>query len=148
MAADKAPDAYRTISEAAAETGLKAHVLRFWESKFAQLKPVKQKGGRRHYRPQDIALIRGLRVLLHDEGLTIKGAQKYLRDHGVAEVAAIGRGGVKPAPEPGIASRSNPAARPEPAPGRTPPAQPGSHDELVERLEQAKARLDAVLAGS
>jgi len=87
---DKSPDAYRTISEAGEEAGLPAHVLRFWEGKFPQLKPVKRAGGRRLYRPGDISLLKGLRRLLYEEGYTIKGAQKYLRDHGVAHVCKLG----------------------------------------------------------
>jgi DNA-binding transcriptional MerR regulator len=90
---EKSPDAYRTISEAGEEAGLPAHVLRFWESKFTQLKPVKRAGGRRLYRPQDVQLLKGLRRLLYEEGYTIKGAQKYLKDHGVAHVSGLGEGG-------------------------------------------------------
>lgn len=90
---EKSPDAYRTISEAGEEAGLPAHVLRFWESKFTQLKPVKRAGGRRLYRPQDVQLLKGLRRLLYEEGYTIKGAQKYLKDHGVAHVGGLGEGG-------------------------------------------------------
>ncbi|MGX6647728.1 MerR family transcriptional regulator [Maricaulaceae bacterium MS644] len=90
---EKSADAYRTISEAGEEAGLPAHVLRFWESKFTQLKPVKRAGGRRLYRPQDVQLLKGLRRLLYEEGYTIKGAQKYLKDHGVAHVSGLGEGG-------------------------------------------------------
>jgi DNA-binding transcriptional MerR regulator len=97
---EKSPDAYRTISEAGEEAGLPAHVLRFWESKFTQLKPVKRAGGRRLYRPQDVQLLKGLRRLLYEEGYTIKGAQKYLKDHGVAHVSALGEGAA-PADVPG-----------------------------------------------
>ena len=86
---NKSPDAYRTISEAGEETGLPTHVLRFWEGKFLQLKPMKRAGGRRFYRPQDILLLKGLKRLLYEEGYTIKGAQKYLREHGVAHVAGL-----------------------------------------------------------
>ena len=88
----KSADAYRTISEAGEEAGLPAHVLRFWESKFTQIKPVKRAGGRRLYRPHDISLIKGLKHLLYEEGYTIKGAQKYLKDHGVAGVVALADG--------------------------------------------------------
>lgn len=88
----KSADAYRTISEAGEEAGLPAHVLRFWESKFTQIKPVKRAGGRRLYRPHDISLIKGLKHLLYEEGYTIKGAQKYLKDHGVAGVCALADG--------------------------------------------------------
>ncbi|WP_417793103.1 MerR family transcriptional regulator [Terasakiella pusilla] len=80
---DKSADAFRTISEVANELGLATHVLRFWESKFPQIKPLKRAGGRRYYRPDDVALLRKLQVLLHDEGYTIKGVQKLLREEGV-----------------------------------------------------------------
>ena len=79
---DKGPDAFRTIGEAATEVGVAPHVLRFWEGKFAGLKPLKRGGGRRYYRPRDIALLHQIKRLLHDEGYTIKGAQKLLRSHG------------------------------------------------------------------
>ena len=71
--------------------GIQAHVLRFWESKFTQIKPVKRAGGRRYYRPQDMELLSGIKTLLHDQGMTIKGAQKLLREQGVKHVAAINR---------------------------------------------------------
>ena len=87
----KSPDAFRTIGEVSDALDTPAHVLRFWESKFAQVKPVKRAGGRRYYRPDDLALLGGIRVLLHDQGLTIKGAQKILREQGVAHVAGLGR---------------------------------------------------------
>ncbi|WP_406644299.1 MerR family transcriptional regulator [Aliisedimentitalea scapharcae] len=85
----KSPDAFRTISEVADWLGIQAHVLRFWESKFAQVKPVKRAGGRRYYRPSDMVLIGGIKKLLHDDGLTIKGVQKILREHGVAHVSSL-----------------------------------------------------------
>ncbi len=85
----KSPDAFRTISEVADWLGVQAHVLRFWESKFAQVKPIKRAGGRRYYRPADMLLIGGIKKLLHDDGLTIKGAQKILREQGVAHVADL-----------------------------------------------------------
>jgi len=78
----KSPSAFRTISEAAAELDLPQHVLRFWESKFPQIKPMKRGGGRRYYRPEDITALRRIKDLLHVEGYTIKGAQKLLRDPG------------------------------------------------------------------
>ena len=78
--ADKSPTAFRTISEAAAELDLEPHVLRFWEKKFLHIKPVKQNGGRRYYRPEDIELLRGIRELLYTEGYTIRGVQKLLED--------------------------------------------------------------------
>src|SRR5574343_726670 len=86
---DKSPEAFRTISEVADLLETPAHVLRFWESRFPQIKPVKRAGGRRYYRPSDVALLAGIRKLLHDEGMTIRGVQKILRDHGVRYVAAL-----------------------------------------------------------
>lgn len=83
----KSPDAFRTISEVADWLGVQAHVLRFWESKFTQVKPVKRAGGRRYYRPADMLLLGGIKKLLHEDGLTIKGAQKILRENGVEHVA-------------------------------------------------------------
>ena len=86
---DKSPDAFRTISEVADHLETPAHVLRFWESRFPQIRPVKRAGGRRYYRPSDVALLIGIKRLLHDEGLTIRGVQKILRDHGVRHVAGL-----------------------------------------------------------
>ncbi len=85
----KSPDAFRTISEVAEWLGVPAHVLRFWESKFSQVRPIKRAGGRRYYRPADMLLLGGIRKLLHEDGMTIKGVQKMLREKGVAEVAAL-----------------------------------------------------------
>ena len=79
---DKAPEAFRTISEVADELEVPKHVLRFWEAKFAQLKPMKRGGGRRYYRPEDVQLLRGIRFLLYNDGYTIRGVQKILREHG------------------------------------------------------------------
>ncbi len=86
---DKSPDAFRTISEVADVLETPAHVLRFWESRFPQIKPVKRAGGRRYYRPTDVALLAGIKRLLHDEGLTIRGVQKILRDQGARHVASL-----------------------------------------------------------
>lgn len=85
----KSPQAFRTIREVADWLGVAAHVLRFWESKFPQIKPVKRAGGRRYYRPSDMELVGGIKVLLHDQGLTIRGVQKLIRTEGVAHVAAL-----------------------------------------------------------
>jgi DNA-binding transcriptional MerR regulator len=79
---DKAPEAFRTISEVADELDVPKHVLRFWEAKFNQLKPMKRGGGRRYYRPEDVALLRGIRFLLYDDGYTIRGVQKILKEQG------------------------------------------------------------------
>lgn len=83
---DKAHDAFRTISEVATELGVPKHVLRFWESKFPQIKPMKRGGGRRYYRPEDLELLGGIQHLLHGDGYTIKGVQKILREQGVEAV--------------------------------------------------------------
>lgn len=88
-APEKAAEAFRTISEVAELLDTPAHVLRFWESKFSQLKPMKRGGGRRYYRPEDVALLRGIRELLYEDGLTIKGVQKVLRERGQRHVAGI-----------------------------------------------------------
>ncbi len=85
----KAKDAFRTISEASDALQTPAHVLRFWESKFTQVKPVKRAGGRRYYRPADIDLLAGIRTLLHDQGMTIRGVQKLLQEKGAQHVAQI-----------------------------------------------------------
>jgi DNA-binding transcriptional MerR regulator len=89
---DKSPDAFRTISEVADDLDLPQHVLRFWETRFAQLKPLKRGGGRRYYRPDDIDLLRGIRHLLYGQGYTIKGVQRILKQEGLRFVQAIGRG--------------------------------------------------------
>ncbi len=163
--ADKAASAYRTISEAGKETGLPAHVLRFWESKFSQLRPVKRAGGRRLYRPQDISLVLALKHLLYEEGFTIKGAQKYLKDHGVtALIDQVEQGAGPQLASPTVASD---AAHPEPTPASLDEAGPDASDQallfaaanvadsersltdaqkqrLLVQLSQAKAALDAV----
>ena len=87
----KSPAAFRTISEVSIELDVPQHVLRFWESKFGQIRPMKRGGGRRYYRPEDLELLRGIRRLLYTDGYTIKGVQKVLREAGVRAVADIGR---------------------------------------------------------
>ncbi|MEA2881909.1 MAG: hypothetical protein QOH32_1165 [Bradyrhizobium sp.] len=86
---DKAPDAFRTISEVADDLDIPQHVLRFWESRFPQIKPMKRSGGRRYYRPDDVDLLRGIRRLLYGEGYTIRGVQRILKEHGVKSVQAL-----------------------------------------------------------
>ncbi len=93
-AAKKAPDAFRTISEVADELELPQHVLRFWETRFSQIKPLKRGGGRRYYRPQDVDLLRGIRHLLYGEGYTIRGVQRILRQQGLRFVVAAWHGAV------------------------------------------------------
>ena len=86
---DKAPDAFRTISEVAADLDIPQHVLRFWETRFAQIKPMKRSGGRRYYRPDDVDLLKGIRRLLYGEGYTIRGVQRILKEHGVKSVQGL-----------------------------------------------------------
>jgi DNA-binding transcriptional MerR regulator len=94
---EKAPDAFRTISEAAEELDLPQHVLRFWESRFREIKPMKRGGGRRFYRPDDLDLLRGIRHLLYGEGYTIRGVQRILREQGIKFVQVVWQeGAVQP----------------------------------------------------
>jgi DNA-binding transcriptional MerR regulator len=117
---EKAPDAFRTISEVADDLSLPQHVLRFWETRFQQIKPLKRGGGRRYYRPDDIALLRGIQHLLYGEGYTIRGAQRVLKDHGIKFVQNVWRPGADQiptaadAPEPEMveAAPTPPPARP------------------------------------
>src|SRR4051794_14991020 len=89
----KSAEAFRTISEVALELDVPQHVLRFWESRFTQIRPVKRAGGRRYYRPEDVDLLKGIRALLYGDGFTIKGVQKVLKERGPRHVAEVGRGG-------------------------------------------------------
>lgn len=132
----KSPDAFRTISEVADWLGVEAHVLRFWETKFTQVKPVKRAGGRRYYRPSDMALLGGIRRLLHDDGLTIRGVQKLLREQGVAHVAAL-------SPEHDLHDAETPrrgrtTARPSAAPSAEPSAAPPTAVPGAERPEEPR----------
>jgi DNA-binding transcriptional MerR regulator len=97
---NKAPDAFRTISEVADDLDLPQHVLRFWESRFPQIKPMKRGGGRRYYRPEDIDLLRGIRHLLYGEGYTIRGVQRILKEQGLRTVQSVGQGRPVSLPEP------------------------------------------------
>jgi DNA-binding transcriptional MerR regulator len=140
----KSPNAFRTISEAAEEVGAPQHVLRFWETKFEFVAPVKRAGGRRFYRPQDIVILKAIRRLLHDEGLTIKGVQKLYKEQGLPSLAAYGDADAafSMEAEPGVAA--NPAShRIESA------ADMDDRDRVLRTiladLESARARLDAVL---
>jgi DNA-binding transcriptional MerR regulator len=89
---DKSPDAFRTISEVAEDLDLPQHVLRFWETRFTQIRPLKRGGGRRYYRPDDVDLLKGIRHLLYGEGYTIKGVQRILKEEGSRFVQSVGRG--------------------------------------------------------
>ena len=153
----KSPDAFRTIREVADWLGVAAHVLRFWESKFTQIKPVKRAGGRRYYRPADMRLIGGIKVLLHDEGMTIRGVQRLLREDGVAAIAARSLeldpdmmvAEAQPAPSLADVAREaanentpNPTPRPRPAPAQ--PATQGVPLPLADGLATLKARKAAL----
>lgn len=128
----KSAEAFRTISEVADLIGTPAHVLRFWETKFSQIKPVKRAGGRRYYRPGDVALIDGIRRLLHDDGMTIRGVQKILREKGQRHVSGLSRFAE------GIEGAESNAAPPEPAAGpRNPAAEVAQMPEPAPKAPQA-----------
>jgi len=119
---DKAPDAFRTISEVAHDLDIPQHVLRFWETRFSQIKPMKRSGGRRYYRPDDVDLLRGIRRLLYGEGYTIRGVQRILKEHGVKSVqnladssAAVSFGAIEEAIGQSLLEDENnePSAEPE-----------------------------------
>jgi DNA-binding transcriptional MerR regulator len=131
----KGPEAFRSISEAADALGVPQHVLRFWETKFSFIRPMKRAGGRRFYRPLDVALLAEVRRLLHEEGYTIKGVQKLHRELG-AKRFLNGEGDVAPPPDA--------AALPELSADLPPNAQERLQA-VLEQLEAAKARLDALL---
>ena len=154
-AAQKSPEAFRTISEVAAELDVPQHVLRFWETKFAPVRPLKRGGGRRYYRPDDLDLLRGIRSLLYRDGLTIKGVQKILREQGPRYVMELGRGEATLISPP----RSNPSAEERVASNVHPfPRELGvssrlSNDDrarfvtLLDELLELKSRLNAARRG-
>lgn len=112
MRLDKAPDAFRTISEVAEDLDIPQHVLRFWETRFAQIKPMKRSGGRRYYRPDDVDLLRGIRRLLYGEGYTIRGVQRILKEQGVKAVQALASDGATLQPRTPAVPREPPADAP------------------------------------
>jgi DNA-binding transcriptional MerR regulator len=118
VASGKSADAFRTISEVAADLDVPQHVLRFWESRFTQIKPVKRAGGRRFYRPEDVDLLRGIQVLLYTDGFTIRGVQKLLKEKGLRHVAGVGRG----QPEPAVVEKTVVVEKPAPAQAKKRPA--------------------------
>jgi DNA-binding transcriptional MerR regulator len=138
----KSPNAFRTISEAATEVGAPQHVLRFWETKFPFLTPLKRAGGRRFYRPQDVVLLKAVKRLLHEEGLTIKGVQRLHKEQGLKRLAHYGD------PEGTVTFEPDGAA---PAAAASPAAAGQSSIRLrqvLAELEGARARLEAVLSRS
>lgn len=149
---EKSPDAFRTISEVADLLETPAHVLRFWETRFPQVRPVKRAGGRRYYRPGDVALLSGIRRLLHDEGMTIRGVQKVLREQGIRHVAALSAAGLADSDLPGdevsieaqLAAALGPVPEPEGfAPETTPEtAQIIALETVLAQKEAARAMVD------
>ncbi len=138
---EKSPDAFRTISEAAEELDLPQHVLRFWETRFSTIKPLKRGGGRRYYRPEDVLLLKGIRHLLYDQGFTIKGVQRILKDQGVRNVIAVGEGrpleAVTPHPKASVDAPDAPLARIEPALER-PPLEGGENLRVLDETDREK----------
>jgi DNA-binding transcriptional MerR regulator len=151
---EKSPEAFRTISEAAEELDLPQHVLRFWETRFSTIRPLKRGGGRRYYRPEDVLLLKGIRHLLYDQGFTIKGVQRILKDHGPRHVAAIGNGGsvealafLAPAEESDAEAGEDPSpaaavARPGPAPSGVSEADRERLTTVLRELLECKRLLD------
>jgi len=140
----KGPNAFRTISEAADELGVPQHVLRFWETKFSFIRPMKRAGGRRFYRPQDIAVLSGVRALLHAEGYTIKGVQKLHREQGITHVIAAGLGDNGSASLDALAAAS---AFDSPPPTELADEARGRLVMALDDLQAVKARLDGLLRG-
>jgi DNA-binding transcriptional MerR regulator len=153
MEMDKSPDAFRTISEVAEGLALPQHVLRFWETRFPQIKPLKRGGGRRYYRPEDIELLGAIKRLLYGEGYTIKGVQKLLKEQGVpglirSTATALGPAAKPPRAPTASRERSEPPQRAEtvaapPAPAPTPRPALGSGElaalrALLEDLREAE----------
>lgn len=142
MAIAKGPDAFRTISEAAVELGVPQHVLRFWETKFSFIRPMKRAGGRRFYRRQDIEMLRGVRALLHDEGYTIKGVQRLHKEQGAKCLMAAASG---TGTEPRMVTMPSPEA--SALGGRV--LSQAARERLtgaLDDLEAVKARIDQLLA--
>lgn len=144
---EKSRDAFRTISEVAEWLDVPTHVLRFWESRFSQIKPVKRAGGRRYYRPSDMRLIGGVKTLLHDQGMTIRGVQKMLREHGLKHVssyspALFGDAGEEEVAAVVVEHRDAPPATPAAAARATREAEPAPvEDETA--AESAEAEVSA-----
>ncbi|PWE52426.1 MerR family transcriptional regulator [Metarhizobium album] len=130
---DKSPDAFRTISEVADDLDLPQHVLRFWETRFPQIKPMKRGGGRRYYRPEDVDLLKGIRHLLYDHGYTIKGVQKLLKTNGNKFGAAIATGDL-------ATVEALAAAGEEPQPHAEPKISHAEEDQIVGRAKPPTSR--------
>src|SRR5262249_29438828 len=144
--ATKSPDAFRTISEVATDLDVPQHVLRFWETKFSQIKPLKRAGGRRYYRPEDVDLLRGIRVLLYTDGFTIKGVQKVFRDQGVPIVAEQGKtkgvNGARPVTSAALAQAPTlPLEQPTKAKAKGADGKAPALDEVLAQLVECKTLL-------
>jgi DNA-binding transcriptional MerR regulator len=137
---EKAPEAFRSISEVAASVGVPQHVLRFWETRFNQIRPMKRAGGRRFYRPHDVDLINGIKKLLYEHRYTIRGVQMILREKGPAAVVSIGRG-EKPGPDPAAAE---PGAAPA-ASGATGTRAPAVHAAMAPAAHPGEEELRLAL---
>jgi DNA-binding transcriptional MerR regulator len=151
----KSPLAFRTISEAADEIGVPQHVLRFWETKFSFLRPMKRAGGRRFYRPQDVAVLRGVKALLYAQGYKIEGVQKLYRQNGLKRLVEAGG----PSPEADLAFDEVMDDDLQAAPANAPASHAAPNGSLspqtrarlkraLDEVETAKARLDSLLARS
>jgi DNA-binding transcriptional MerR regulator len=127
---EKAPDAFRTISEVAEDLDLPQHVLRFWETRFQQIKPMKRGGGRRYYRPDDVDLLRGIRHLLYGEGYTIRGVQRLLKDQGIKFVQNVWRADAPQVETAVEAEEDAPPPLARPAPGKERRGEEGAHRRL------------------
>jgi DNA-binding transcriptional MerR regulator len=147
----KGPEAFRTISEAAEELGVPQHVLRFWETKFSFIRPMKRAGGRRFYRPQDLLVLTGVRTLLYEDGYTIKGVQRLHKEQGLRRLIAAAEGGEGGEPGLGLEGPGfDEGAMDQASEVRTETA---PHDaeseqrlrEALDALEAAKARLARAL---
>jgi DNA-binding transcriptional MerR regulator len=143
---DKTQDAFRTIGEVAEELDLPQHVLRFWETKFNQIRPVKRAGGRRYYRPDDVRLVAAIRILLYSEGYTIRGVQRLLKEQGAKALIAASRAGGRGLPPPADSADSAPQF--EPAPADLDAEFAGDAESVVPtRLSpQDRHRMEAILA--
>ena len=139
---EKAPDAFRTISEVAEELDVPQHVLRFWESRFREIKPMKRGGGRRYYRPDDLDLLRGIRHLLYGEGYTIRGVQRLLREQGVRFVQNVWQPGA-PQPIHQPTDEDEPAEHPGAAGGAGAPLMPALSADDGERTLRSEAERPA-----
>ena len=142
----KSPEAFRSISEASNEVGVPQHVLRFWETKFSFIRPMKRAGGRRFYRRQDLEMLRGVRVLLHDQGYTIKGVQRLHKEQGTGRLVAAASGETSTSWEPGEAETVSVEADAEAGPAVSDPEVRARLTQVLGELESLKARLDALLA--